>query len=491
VWQHIIWNEESGGNVEHIEVHGLTVDDVEHVLATYESEAVSRSSGLPGVFGYTPDGTYIIVVVERIDQDTIYPAGQLHQPICAPWVYHSDLSAATITLRPSLHSEENAMAHPAAVDQILTFFAVVHDPRRQHATTLHTLETILTITILATICGAQHWVEIAHWGHAKTTWLTEFLDLTHGIPSHDTFGRVFAVLDPASLQQAFASWMQALADLHQDIVALDGKTLRRSLDRADGKGPMHIVHAWSSANEMVLAQCKVDAKTNEITALPALLRMLNLAGAVVTLEAMGCQVAIARQIQDQGADDVLSVKEHQPSLYADCADWFAWLRSPHPLDQVVPFGYDAQVDGGHGRREIRRVWSTAVPEGLEACARWPGLASLVMGESVRQCGEKESGEQRYYISALVGGTDADAQRANRVIRTHWEIDNRVHWVLDVAMGEESHRTRQGESAQNLALIRKLALNLLRQEASVHSGIAAKQKRAGWDQEYLLKILSQT
>ena len=198
------------------------------------------------------------------------------------------------------------MAQHTVIDQTFTFFAVVHDPRRQHPTTLHPLETILTITILATICGAQNWVEVAHWGQAKAAWLAEFLDLTQGVPSHDTFGRVFAVLDPESLQQAFVSWMNALVDLSHDVVALDGKTIRRSLDRADGKGPIHVVNAWAAANELVLAQFKVDAKTNESTALPELLRMLNLTGDVVTIAAMGCQVEIARQIQAQGADSVLS-----------------------------------------------------------------------------------------------------------------------------------------------------------------------------------------
>ena len=250
--------------------------------------------------------------------------------------------------------------------------------------------------------GAQNWVEIEHWGHAKAEWLAEFLDLTNGIPSHDTFGRVFAVLDPASLQQAFVSWMQALVDLCQDIVALDGKTIRRSLDNADGKGPMHVVNAWASANEVILAQFKVDAKTNEITALPELLRMLNVAGAVVTIDAMGCQVEIARQIQGQGADYVLSLKENQPGLYRDCADLFAWLRAPHPLDQPVVFGYDEQVDGGHGRIETRRVWSTEALEGIVSSERWPGLTSLVMVESIRQLGEEESMEWRYYLSSLPG-----------------------------------------------------------------------------------------
>ena len=222
------------------------------------------------------------------------------------------------------------MAQPTAIDQMLAFFAVVHDPRRQHPTTLHTLETILTITILATICGAQQWVEIAHWGQAKAAWRAEFLDLPPGIPSHDTFGRVFAVLAPASLQPAFVAWMKALADLSQDIVARAGKTIRRSLDRADGQGPMPVVNAWASAHELVLAQFKVDAKTNAITARPTWLRMRNLTGAVVTIEAMGCQVAIARPIQAQGADYVLSCKENQPGWYRDGADLFTWLRGSPP-----------------------------------------------------------------------------------------------------------------------------------------------------------------
>jgi hypothetical protein len=198
------------------------------------------------------------------------------------------------------------MAQRTAIDQMFTFFAVVHAPRRQPPTTLHPLETILTITILATIGGAQHWVESAHWGQAKAAWLAEFLALPQGLPSHETCGRVFAVRDPESLPQAFGRWMKALADRSQDLVALEGKTLRRSLDRADGKGPMHVVKAWASAHALVLAQFTVDAKTNAITARPEWLRRLNLAGAVVTIEAMGCQVEIARQMQAQGADDVLS-----------------------------------------------------------------------------------------------------------------------------------------------------------------------------------------
>jgi predicted transposase YbfD/YdcC len=383
------------------------------------------------------------------------------------------------------------MEPPKAIDQMFSYFAVVHDPRRQHPTTLHSLEAILTITILATICGAHNWVEIEQWGEAHAPWLAEFLDLAHGIPSHDTFGRVFAVLDPTALQQAFMTWMRALANVAGEVIALDGKTIRRSLDRADGTGAIHVVSAWASRNELVLAQFKVDDKSNEITALPELLALLNLHGSVVTIDAMGCQVEITRQIVAQGGDYVLSLKDNQPNLHRECEELFAWLRGPHPVDQKVVLGYDAQVDGGHGRIETRQVWSTEALEGLGACERWPGLTTLVLVESTRQVADQESSERRYYISSLPGTTDEDAKRLSSVIRTHWEIENRVHWVLDVAMGEDANRTRAGESAQNLALIRKLALNLLRRETSMPVGIAAKQKRAGWDQNYLLKILAQT
>jgi predicted transposase YbfD/YdcC len=378
-----------------------------------------------------------------------------------------------------------------ALHPMCSYFAAVDDPRRQHSTTLHSLEAILLITILGTICGAHNWVEIEQWGQAQESWLSEFLELPHGIPSHDTFGRVFALLDPESLHQAFVAWMSALAQLCQEIIALDGKTIRRSLDRADGKGPIHVVSAWASRNELVLAQFKVDAKSNEITALPALLALLNLEGSMVTIDAMGCQVEIAQQIINQGGDYVLSLKENQPSLYTECVELFAWLKGPHALDEEIVLGADEQVDGGHGRVETRQVWCTSALEGVVSCERWPGLTSLVMVESTRYIDAQDEVEQRYYISSLPGATNADAKRLNDIIRTHWEIENRVHWVLDVAMAEDTNRTRKGESAQNLALVRKLALNLLRRETSVKTGVAAQQKRAGWDHNYLLKILAQT
>jgi predicted transposase YbfD/YdcC len=274
----------------------------------------------------------------------------------------------------------------------------------------------------------QNWVEIEQWGHAHHQWLSEFLDLQHGIPSHDTFGRVFALLDPIGLQQVFMAWMSALAALAEEVIALDGKTIRRSLDRADGKGAIHVVSAWAST-KLVLAQFKVDDKNHEITARPELLAMLNLQGRVVTIDAMGCQVELARQIIDQGGAYVLSLKENQPGLPKECEELFEWLRGPHPIDEEVVLGYDEQVDGGHGRRETRKVWSTEALEGLGACECWPGLTTLVMVEAPRQVSDQESRERRYYISSLPGTPDDAAKRLNGVIRTHWKIANRVHWVL--------------------------------------------------------------
>jgi DDE_Tnp_1-associated/Transposase DDE domain len=214
------------------------------------------------------------------------------------------------------------MDSTTAIDHMFFYFANVEAPRREHSTTLHALEAILIITILGTICGAHNWVEIELWGEARQVWLREFLALPHGIPSHDTFGCVLALLDPERLHQAFRAWMSTLAQLGQEIIALDGKTMRRSLDQANGTGPMHGVSAWASRHALVLAQFKVEAKSNESTAFPELLALLNLEGSVVTIDAMGCQVEIARQLIDQGGDYVWSLKEHQPSWDEDCAELF-------------------------------------------------------------------------------------------------------------------------------------------------------------------------
>ncbi len=326
--------------------------------------------------------------------------------------------------------------------------------------------------------GAHPWVEIAQWGHAHHQWRAAFLDRPHGIPSHETVGRVFALRAPTRLQPALTAWMSALADRAVEVIALDGNTIRRSWDRADGQGALHVVSAWASPKARGLAPFNVDDTSHAITALPELLALLNLQGRVVTIDAMGGQVEIARQIIAQGGAYVLSLQENQPGLHGDGAALCPWLRGPQPLDEEVVRGYPEQVAGGHGRIETRKVWRTEALAGLETCERWPGLATLVMGEATRQLGDRDSRERRYDISSLPGTTDYEAKRLTGVIRTQWDIEHRGHWVLDVAMGEDTNRTRTGESAQHLALIRTLALNLVRRETSVQAGIATPQKRAG-------------
>lgn len=259
-----------------------------------------------------------------------------------------------------------------AITPMRFYFANVEAPRRPHSTTLHALEALLGITSLGTICGAQNWVEIEQWGQAQQAWLCECLELPPGIPSHETVGRVLALLDPQSLHQAFVAWMSALRHQYPEVSALDGQTIRRALDRADGTGPLHVGSAWASRHALVLAQVKVEAKSHEIPAWPELLALLNLAGHVGTIDARGCQGEIARQIIDQGGEDVRSLQENPPSLSADCVEVFAWLTGPHPLEEESVLGTEHQVDGGHGRVETRQVWCTAARDGVLSGERWPG-----------------------------------------------------------------------------------------------------------------------
>ena len=374
--------------------------------------------------------------------------------------------------------------------QSLQAFESVDDPRRIHPTTLHRLMDIIAVTILGTLCGATNWVEIELWAKSKEPWLKTVLPLEHGIPSHDTISRVFSLLDPEQMVESFTRWTASLAGHINGVVALDGKTVRRSMDTADGRGPIHIVSAFAASSRLVLSQVKVAEKSNEIVALPRIIRMLDLSDCVATVDAMGCQVDVAQAVRDQRGDYILAIKDNQPTLHLETQQLFDWALAPdRPADQAATWVQSETVTGDHGRIEQRRCVGMAQLDGLSAVDRWPDMRSLWRVESERSVGETTTVEFRYYISSLPAGTEADAAHANDVIRTHWSVENQLHWVLDVAMAEDLNRTRVGHSAANLALMRKFVLNLLRRDKGSKGGVQARQKRAGWDHDYMLHLLS--
>ncbi len=365
-------------------------------------------------------------------------------------------------------------------------FSGLTDPRVER-TKRHPLVNIVTIAICAVICGAETWVDIEMYGKAKQDWLAGFLDLAQGIPSHDTFGRVFARIDPEEFQSHFLAWIRAVFEVtHGQVIAFDGKQLRRSHDHANGKDAIYMVSAWAVTNGLVLGQVKVDDKSNEITAIPELLSFLELAGCIVTIDAIGTQVAIAAQIIGQQADYVLALKGNQGVIHEAVAALFEdalsnnFSRLEHDFIQTV--------DGNHGRLEIRRYWITSdiawLPQ-VTGKPLWPGLRSIGMVRTKRRIGEQTTESTRYYLSSL----EANAATFAHAVRSHWGIENSLHWVLDVAFREDDCRIRKDHAPQNFAVLRHIALNLLRQEKSAKVGAKAKRLKAAWNNDYLLKVLS--
>lgn len=365
-------------------------------------------------------------------------------------------------------------------------FAALDDPRVER-TKRHQLLDIVTIALCGVICGAESWVEIAQFGQAKEAWLRTFLALPNGIPSHDTFGRVFAALDPAQFETCFLSWIQALAaHAPHPTIAIDGKTLRRSHDRTNGKGALQVVSAWVSANHLLLGQARVPEQTHETTALPTLLETLALDGCLVTLDAAGTHPAIARQLVDQGADYVLALKDNLPTLCQDVAEVFAGGRADGFVGTTPATTETLEKD--HGRLERRRYWLLTDPEylaWLDEEGVWPELAGVGMVEAERRLGATVTRERRYYLTSRADDVQAFAD----AIRSHWGIENGLHWVLDVAFREDESRVRTGHAAANLAGLRRLALHLLRHESTAKIGLKAKRLKAGWDHGYLLKVLT--
>jgi predicted transposase YbfD/YdcC len=365
---------------------------------------------------------------------------------------------------------------------IAAYFSVLEDPRRYNRR--HKLLDVVVIAICAAICGAEGWEDIELFGETKEEWLRGFLELPHGAPSDDTYRRVFAALDATDFQSCFMDWIEALEDLTQgQVIAVDGKTLRRSHDRSKGKKALQMVSAWASANGLVLGQRKVDGESNEITAVPELLAALEIAGCTVTLDAIHCQTETVETIVDKGADYVLPVKENQPRLLEALQGLFDDPAEMH----WVECDYHRTEDRGHGRVEIRECWSTSDPEYLNyigTLAEWRGLQSIAMIQAERQLGDQTTVTRRYFISSLNG----DAELLLKAVRGHWGIENKVHWVLDIAFREDDCRIRKGHGAENFAVLRHIALNLLRRETSAKRSIKGKRMKAALDEKYLLKVL---
>ena len=374
---------------------------------------------------------------------------------------------------------------PKLTQTIESHFGDIDDPRYHHSPP-HLLLDIISIGLCAIISGANDWEAVAAFGRAKEEWLRTFLRVPNGIPSADTFERVFAQIDPHQFQAGFISWVQTISHLTAgEVVAIDGKTLCGSGDRRNDRKAIHMVSAWASQNRLVLGQVKVDDKSNEITAIPELLRLLALPGCIVTIDAMGCQTEIAAQVVAQGADYVLALKKNQGHLYQEVARLFNdALTEP---SRHIPFETAQTIEKGHGRIEKRQAWTLSHPDYLnylDPTGRWAGLKSVVRIDSHRQFNHQYSQETRYYISSLAG----DPKLLNTAVRTHWTIENQLHWVLDVAFREDDSRVHRGHAAENLAVLRHMALNLLKQEHSSNLSIHNKRLRAAWDNDYLLQLL---
>jgi predicted transposase YbfD/YdcC len=363
------------------------------------------------------------------------------------------------------------------------YFATVEEPRIER-TKDHALLDIIIIAICAVICGADGWVDVEEFGKTKRAWLERFLDLPHGIPSHDTFGRVFARINPEQFQHSFLLWVQAIQQVRSDLIAIDGKTHRGSHDRTNGKAALHLVSAWAAENRLVLGQVAIEGKSNEITAIPQLLELLELRGSTVTIDALGCQTAIAEQIVSQGGNYILALKGNHPRMLADVAALFTDARTA--LQAEYGLSSARSVDVAHGRVETRQAFVISDPQAiayLNEGKRWAALQSVALIEAERTLNGVTTTEQRYYLLNQV----LDAASVNALVRGHWGIENRVHWVLDVTFHEDASRIRTGDAPQNMGVLRHIALNLLRQEPSKGS-LKTKRFRAALNDDYLSKLL---
>jgi predicted transposase YbfD/YdcC len=360
----------------------------------------------------------------------------------------------------------------------------IKDPRIEPKK-LHSLKDILVIAVCATICGADNWEDIAEFGAAKREWLASFLELENGIASHDTFRRVFILLDTIELKTLFVDWISAAVSLSKGaLVGIDGKNLCGSKEPVKGKKALNVVSAWASEASVVLGQVKCAEKSNEIRAIPELLKIIDIAGCIVTIDAMGCQTEIVKEIVEKGADYVISLKGNQGNLHQQIKDYLDW--ADRTGFKEIQYDYCQTLEKGHGRIEERRCWVTEEIGWLKEKDDWENLQSVVMVEAIREVkGREKTVERRYFISSLA----ANAEEALRCVRGHWAIENELHWCLDIGFREDNCQVREAKSAENLATLRHIGINLLKQEKSCKRGIEGKRKKAGWDENYLLKVLN--
>jgi predicted transposase YbfD/YdcC len=360
-------------------------------------------------------------------------------------------------------------------------FNELTDPRRREVT--YPLINIVTIAVCAVICGADDFVAIAKFGNTKRDWFAKFLDLSAGIPSHDRFNAVLAAIKPVEFEKCFLSWITALHSITDgQVVAIDGKTLRRSFDAASSKSAIHMVSAWATANHISLGQVVVDAKSNEITAIPRLLEMLEISGSFVTIDAMGCQTEIAKKIVEQKADYCLAVKGNQPTLHNGVVDFF-YDHMGDDFARTKARRHHTE-EKGHGRDEARDYIICPVPDDLPDSDRWPVLRAIGIAMNYIIRDGKECYESRYYILSKY----VSAQRFAEMVRSHWGIENSLHWQLDVTFREDECRIRKGHADANFSILRRTALSLLKQETTAKVGIKNKRLTAGWDESYLEKVL---
>lgn len=390
-----------------------------------------------------------------------------------------------------LHPDGDPKGQNLAHCSLVAHFAQVPEPRINRRR-FHDLVDILVIGVCSMLCGGETFNDMEEFGRAKSEWFKTFLKLTNGIPSHDTFNRVFAAINPQQFLECFLRWTQSVRHtVHQEIVAIDGKALRRASNK--GESIKYVVSAWADSNALVLGQMKVGDKSNEITAVPELLRVLELAGCIVTLDAMGCQKKIAREIIEADADYVLALKGNHEKVHEEVKtfldDALAQKQARRPATAKIPTAAATlasfeTVEKDHGRMEIRRYYQSAKLEWFADRTKWEGLRSMGMVESVREVEGVATLERRYFLSSLPLGVETFA----RAVRSHWGVENKLHWVMDVCFREDQSRARAGYAAENLATLRRLALNLLKREQTKKRGIRGKQLSAGWDNAYLARLL---